>query len=481
MLLLRSEGVSIEQILYYIGTKLIGKPLDEYSSLSSSLAFDIPNNVMQEHDLLGSVYQFLRTKRERLESGSFYTNRSMVERIVSSLDIKSSDTILDPACGSGNLLFNSKILNPSQVFGIDSDPIAVMCCKFNYYLKFGNNAPAPQIYCKDFIDFVRSNQKHFNFIICNPPFGATLNISSLYHSTVKTEDSLTYFVEHGALMADTSVFILPESVLNVKKHTELRKWLLDNVGIEQITSYGSNFSGTMFPIVTMVISTKSTNDGFLFDGKKVYKKDILNIPFCYFRPIDKDTADLIKKVFDKQTQSLRGSIFALGVVTGDNKSKLYDKQVPYSEPIITGKEVTPFTILPPKKYIIYDRSNLQQVAPDSLYRAEEKLVYKTVSRKMVFAIDNSRSLTLNSANFIIPKNLTISTKCLMALLNSSLYNMLNSVIYGENKISRTNLENLPLPDISIEQQRRIESCIDNRDFESVDRIIYSIFDVVEPI
>ena len=481
MLAIHSNNVPIENILYYIGTKLTGRDIEEYAIYKSDMQFEIPNVVAREHDLLGSVYQYLMTKSVRLGKGSFYTNRNMIEDIISKLDIKKNDTILDPACGSGNLLLNSKIYNPQQIFGIDNDPIAIMCCKFNYYLKFGNNAPEPKLYCMDFVDFILSNKVHFDYVICNPPFGATLNITSLYNSTVKTEDSLTYFVEHASVLADTSLFILPESVLNVKKHTALRKWMLDNLNIEDITSYGANFSGTMFPIVTLKLSIGQSSPNFIFDGKIISKEDIKNIPFYYLRPIDKQTAIVIKKVFDKQAQSLKGCIFALGVVTGNNKTKLYDNQIPGSEPIITGKEIDPFEIATPRKFIIYDRANLQQVAPDNLYRADEKLVYKTVSRNMIFAIDNNRRLTLNSANFIIPKGLSISTKCLMALLNSRLYNLLNKVIYGENKISRTNLENLPLPNIPVEQQRQIENYIDKKDYNAIDGVINSIFGVSESI
>lgn len=65
----------------------------------------------------------------------------------------------------------------------------------------------------------------------------------------------------------------------------------------------------------------------------------------------------------------------------------------------------------------------------------------------------------------------------MALLNSDLYNILNKILYGENKISRTNLENLPLPDISKSQQKIIENCIDKEDYKMLNEIIYSIFDI----
>ena len=94
---------------------------------------------------------------------------------------------------------------------------------------------------------------------------------------------------------------------------------------------------------------------------------------------------------------------------------------------------------------------------------------------MIFALDTTGTLTLNSANFFIPKNLTISNKCLVALLNSPLYNKLNKILYGENKISRTNLENLPIPDIDKQMQNQIEKFIDNEEYSKAETIINGIF------
>ena len=184
---------------------------------------------------------------------------------------------------------------------------------------------------------------------------------------------------------------------------------------------------------------------------------------------------MIKKVFDKKTQSLKGSLFGLGVVTGDNKNKVFAVRADDLEPVITGKDITKYKIATPTKYIKYDRSALQQVAPDALYRSKEKIIYKTVSRDMIFALDTTGTLTLNSANFFIPQNLTISNKCLVALLNSPLYNKLNKLLYGENKISRTNLENLPIPDIDKQTQNQIEKFIDTEEYSKVETIINEIF------
>ena len=155
---LLTAGWRIDQIVYAIGhTLTAGKELPDFHMKSkSNLVICIPEKVREERDLIGDCYQYLCSKHERLKKGSFYTTSCIVDRIIENIDIDENTSLFDPSCGSGNLILNNKVRRPDQVHGIDLDPIAVMCCQFNYYLKFGNDAPPPDIKCCDFIEFVKS-------------------------------------------------------------------------------------------------------------------------------------------------------------------------------------------------------------------------------------------------------------------------------------------------------------------------------------
>ena len=133
MLELLSAGYPVDQILYALGQELTaGKQLPDFHLKSkSNLKISIPDEVREEHDLIGDCYQYLTNKHERLKKGSFYTSESIIEKIVEGLDIDENTSVFDPACGSGNLILNSKVTNPKQVHGMDLDPLAVMCCQFN--------------------------------------------------------------------------------------------------------------------------------------------------------------------------------------------------------------------------------------------------------------------------------------------------------------------------------------------------------------
>jgi hypothetical protein len=204
----------------------------------------------------------------------------------------------------------------------------------------------------------------------------------------------------------------------------------------------------------------SSNHNMLFVDKTttiISKKIFKSLNNHIFVHLTKQDIAIIKKVNELKGHNLSASIFGLGVVTGNNSKKLFSVMSKGSEHIYTGKEVENYKLLPPKKYIIFDRSNLQQVAPDNIYRAPKKLVYKTINKYLKVAIDTSGSLTSNSANIIIPKIPELDIYTILAFLNSNLYSYLHFKLFGGvNKIAKENLMALPFPKITVEDNSIIK-------------------------
>ena len=98
-----------EQILYSIGVCLVsGNSNPELRKFLSEYEYEvlkIANIPSDEFNLLGSAYQFLNTKMENLEKGSFYTGSEIAKDFVIDLDFSQGQIIFDPACGSGAFLF----------------------------------------------------------------------------------------------------------------------------------------------------------------------------------------------------------------------------------------------------------------------------------------------------------------------------------------------------------------------------------------
>ena len=373
--------------------------------------------------------------------------------------------MLDPACGSGSFLFNSNALS-NLIFGVDNDPIAIMIAKFNYFIKFPNGN-YPNIFCDDFFNWYLKN-KHlmFDYLIGNPQYGANINLKNINSSHVISGESFSYFIEFGfTLLKDVGImrYLLPESILNVKKHYDIRKFILNNTNLNKIKKYQTKFAGIMSDLYMLEITNDKNNSDLIFvDNKstiipKTIFKGLKNLVITSF---NKKDVTIVQKVIDIQGHNLSNSIFALGVVTGNNKEKLFDNPTDNSEPIYSGKEVNKYKLLPPKKHIIFDRNNLQQVAPDNVYRAPQKLVYKTINKHIKMVMDDTQSLTTNSANIIIPNIIGYDMHTIMGILNSQLYSYLNIKLFGGvNKISKENLEVLPIPKISNKQNLCIKELV----------------------
>ncbi len=190
---------------------------------------------------------------------------------------------------------------------------------------------------------------------------------------------------------------------------------------------------------------------------------------------------IIKKVYEKGVYTLEGSLFGLGIVTGDNGGKVLERYIEGSEKIYTGKEIGLYRLKESGKYIVYDRGGFQQVAEDKLYRSE-KLIYKFISDRLVFSYDGEGVLCLNSANFVIPSINGMSIKTVCAFLNSSLYSFLYRKLFGGVKILKGNLLELKFPGIEERMDKKIEGIVEKiiesgEGIGEIDDIVYEIFGI----
>jgi hypothetical protein len=457
-----------EQILYSLGFQLleqrnnpaVDRFLAEYK-FDAILFDDIPED---EFDLLGSAYQFLNSKMENLVKGSFYTGGDAARDFVTDLDFSNGELLLDPACGSGSFLFRSKA-PADQIFGVDADPIAIMIAKFNYFLKFPN-ADYPNLYCEDFFTWFAMNEDlRFDYIIGNPPYGANLDLAKIPTQHIISGESFSYFIEFGFwLLKENGVFryLLPESILNVKRHTDVRKFILQHTNLNRIKRYSKKFTGVMSDVYMIELNHKKSNNIIFEDGDStsIPKAIFASLKNQIFVNLNENDIGIIEKVELIQASDLSKSIFGLGVVTGDNKTKLFPVPSDGMEAIYTGKEVEKYKLLPAKNFLLFERSNLQQVAPDEIYRAPVKLVYQTISKYLKVAMDTTGSLSSNSANIIIPKLDDIDDYSLLGLLNSDLYSYLHLKLFGGvNKIAKENLMALPLPKLTKIQNEELRTLV----------------------
>ena len=500
-------NIDIMSAILSLGTNLLKKNniyekrhvvsvLNEYSDITiidDLLTIDLPND---EFDILGLIYQSYLQEGKKNIVGSYYTPQKIAYNMTKNFNFSNDELYLDPCCGSGAFLLTVAAKNPNQIFGLDNDRIAVLISKINMLLKYKNMEFVPQIYCSDFLVDNSGKQQHhvfekaFDYIATNPPWGAMNDYSNIFAITSKETFSYFFVKAFEQLKENGTIrFLFPKAILNVKAHKDIREFILDKAGLVSISEYDDMFSGVTTKYVD-IECRKSTNQGrfnVYTSGKKrtVEIKTVYETENLIFNLLSDDDLSIVRVVKEKGKYTLRNSMWALGVVTGDNKGKLFSEYHDGMEKIYTGKEIRPYLLLPAKKYIMYDRDNLQQVAKEKIYRAPEKLVYKFISNKLVFAYDNTASLFLNSANILIPNIPSMSTKTVMAFLNSTLFQFVYIKLFGETKILKGNLIELPFPKISGTENVLLSTLVDeilsgdNAKQLDIDSCIFSIYGLTE--
>lgn len=422
-------------------------------------------------EVLGIVYQALTHEGEKARSGSYFTPVEIVKDAVQG-NIQKGQRVLDPCCGTGQFLlaFARTIDNPENIWGMDLDLNAVRIARLNLLLYYARDF-RPNIFHCDTLKHYALQQAvdepaaHYDFIATNPPWGADIDGDivrqlAVVFPEITSGESFSYFLRGSiALLKDggTASFILPESLLNVRLHSDIREYILKNCRINKIEYLGRRFQHVFSSVIRIDIQ-KSTP---LYDDEnaadvlvrfpdkeyRISQKRFLNNPgFVIDIFLSLQDEVILRKVYTAAHTTLKNQAdWALGIVTGDNQRHLCKTMVPKMEPVYKGSDVKRFTLKAPTTYIRFTPQDYQQVAPVYKYRAKEKLIYRFISSQLIFAYDNTGCLTLNSANILIPKIENYPVKVILALFNSSLYQFIFARKYHTLKILRGDLERLPLP------------------------------------
>lgn len=450
----------------------VGRFISEYKR-SVNIYFRIPEDILRDtsRDWLGFLYQMRIPEGQRNLQGQYYTNVRIIKEMLSGISILPNQSILDPCCGTGAFLMNTGAASLSQLCGVDNDEIAIMIAKANLIALYPNDQVYPQMYCEDYLeDTVFSSGhivgKYYDYICTNPPWG--ISKTSQYSSDVihSGERSSLFFVKafrqlkYGGRLS----FLMPSSLLKIKVHRDIRSFIMTKTKIESISLFNEKFNGVFTDFFSIAVSRQDT----VFEQKYFVKKNeqVIRIDKQIIgeeSEIELNTSDekeILALIEAKGNDNLSNSIWALGVVTGDNKNKLKKEKERGYEAIYTGKDIGKYCLKSPSNYILYDRDQLQQCAKDEYYRCPEKLVYKFISKSLCFAYDNSSSLFLNSANVLIPSIQGMSIKTVLAFLNSELFSYYYSKKFTDIKILKGNLMTLPFPKVSNHQDSYISGLVD---------------------
>jgi len=454
---------------------------EEYANCQRADVY-VPRQILKnrQDDWIGFVYQSLTKEGSRILKGLYYTKPTIVNEMLSSIRLLQGERFLDPCCGSGIFLLKVEHAELDQLYGIDNDPLAIMIAKANLMVKYNDAEVYPQIYQEDFLLHASSvlGDLRFDYIVTNPPWGTEKGKVHASDVICSKEKASLFFTESFKFLKNngTLCFLLPTSLLKIKVHADFRRFVTHETRMESLKCYREHFKGVFTDFVSLKVSKKpvfeSQNYIVTSEKNEVYRKTLVPREDEFFAiPMRNDYDEaIIGKVERLRHDDLSHSLWALGIITGNNAKLLKNRMAQGLEPIYTGKDIVKYKLKPASRYIKYDRADFQQCAKDELYRAQEKLVYKFVSSRLCFTYDDKQRLFLNSANILIPKVDGMSIKTVLAFLNSSLFGFLYAKKFNDLKILKGNLSALPFPKISSTMNDQLTALVDEALKGSVDAV-----------
>jgi hypothetical protein len=383
--------------------------------------------------------------------------------------LNKDSTVVDPFCGSGVFLTEAlkfKILNKEKnplsfIYGVDIDDIAVRICRINLILTAKlHYRGVLNVHTGDSIELLWNPisilPEKIDFIVTNPPWGSDFN-----PPTVNTQNALKYSQDSFSVILVGSMlrlkdggrlsFLLPESFLNVGTYSSTRKKILSASSEVTVSELGKVFSGLLTNVVRLDLTNKTPVPNSIIRLKglgsqnNLSQSELLDTAECNFVfNITSVQIKLLKTLLAQPNiKIVDESIFALGIVTGDNKAALRDVPSAGYEPIIRGEDIVGYGICTPQKYIKFNKTSFQQCANEAYYRASEKLIYRFISNKLIISYDDKGTLTLNSANLIIPKT-SVPIKVILAILQSKVSQFIFACQFSTIKILKKHIQSMPI-------------------------------------
>lgn len=214
------------------------------------------NWYMMEGDFKGAIYESILEKNgqdKKSGAGQYFTPRALIQAIVEVVNPKITETVADPACGTGGFLLaayehmksqskdieKQQFLKNNALFGADNTSLVVTLASMNLYLHDIGVNKSPIAYQDSLID---TSDRMFDVILANPPFGTrpqgSVEVAVNRPEFVKTSDNQVNFLQHIMFIVKRGGrvgVVLPDSVLTDMGAAEkVREKLLKDFNLHTI-------------------------------------------------------------------------------------------------------------------------------------------------------------------------------------------------------------------------------------------------------
>lgn len=260
------------------------------------------NWYMMEGDFKGAIYESILEKNgqdKKSGAGQYFTPRALIKAMVDVTDPKITETVADPACGTGGFLLaafdhmkpqskeiaKQNFLKNNALFGADNTPLVVTLASMNLYLHDIGTEKSPVI-CQD--SLLDTSEKMFDVILANPPFGTrpqgSVAVDSARPEFIKTSDNQVNFLQHIMSIVKTGgrvAVVLPDNVLTDGNATaKVREKLLADFNLHTILRLptGIFYAGGVKTNVLFFEKGTKTKDIWVYDYRTGIKHTMATKP-----------------------------------------------------------------------------------------------------------------------------------------------------------------------------------------------------------
>lgn len=273
---------------------------------------DLLNEIpMADRDTKGDIYEYMLSKLATSgTNGQFRTSRHIIRLMVDMVAPTPTDTIIDPAAGTGGFLMMAgeylhehhpeiwtdpklrQHYNTDMFTGFDSDAAMARIGSMNLLLHGIEN---PTMERADSLGETHPQDKQYSLVLANPPFAGSLDYEATSKELlqmVKTKKTELLFVAHILRLLKNggrATVIVPDGVLfgASKSHVKLRRLLIEQNKLEAVVSLPSGVFKPYAGVSTSILFFTKTSsggtdnvwfydvlaDGFSLDDKRTKLED----------------------------------------------------------------------------------------------------------------------------------------------------------------------------------------------------------------
>lgn len=236
-----------------------------------------------EGDVKGAIYESILERNgqdKKSGAGQYFTPRPLIKAMVDCTRPQITETVCDPACGTGGFLLAAfdymkgqsqdkekrGFLRNEALSGTDNTALVVTLASMNLYLH-GIGTDRSPIICADSLE--KQPEKLFDVILANPPFGTrpagSVDIQRDDFIT-ETKNNQLNFLQHIMVSlrnGGRAAVVLPDNVLFEASGETIRRKLLTDFNLH-----------TILRLPTGIFYAQGVKANVLFFSKGTHTKDV---------------------------------------------------------------------------------------------------------------------------------------------------------------------------------------------------------------